>query len=103
MSTRLPVLPSLAPTPPSHAPARRDMLIPTTSAPCSSDDLGWNDVSFHGSTQIGTPHIDTIAEEGVALYNYHIQPVCSPTRATVSSAAELKASKRVSFPEQSSA
>eukprot|EP01045_Picozoa_sp_COSAG04_P027297 COSAG04_NODE_3966_length_2391_cov_1.774869_3_plen_157_part_01 len=48
-----------------------------------SDDLGWNDVSFHGSTQIGTPHIDTIAAEGVALYNYHIQPVCSPTRATI--------------------
>lgn len=48
-----------------------------------SQDLGWNDVSFHGSTQIGTPHIDTIASEGVALYNYHIQPVCSPTRATI--------------------
>ena len=48
-----------------------------------SDDLGWNDVSFHGSTQIGTPNIDEIAEQGVALYNYHSQPVCSPTRATI--------------------
>ena len=48
-----------------------------------SDDLGWNDVSFHGSEQIGTPNIDAIATEGTPLYNYHIQPVCSPTRSTI--------------------
>ena len=48
-----------------------------------SDDLGWNDVSFHGSDQIGTPHIDDIVAGGTALYNYHIQPVCSPTRSTI--------------------
>lgn len=47
-----------------------------------SDDLGFNDVSFHGSSQIGTPHIDAIAADGVSLMNYHVQPVCSPSRAT---------------------
>jgi len=47
-----------------------------------SDDLGFNDVSFHGSTQVPTPNIDAIANNGVKLMNYHVQPVCSPTRAT---------------------
>jgi arylsulfatase A-like enzyme len=45
-------------------------------------DLGFNDVSFHGSEQIGTPNIDAIANDGIKLMNYHVQPVCSPTRAT---------------------
>eukprot|EP00937_MAST-01D_sp_MAST-1D-sp2_P002025 g2025.t1 len=50
-----------------------------------SDDLGFNDVGFHGSTQIPTPHIDAIASEGVILDDYHVQPVCSPTRSTIMS------------------
>eukprot|EP01052_Picozoa_sp_SAG31_P049057 SAG31_NODE_10569_length_1123_cov_1.301758_1_plen_84_part_00 len=41
-------------------------------------------MSFHSSPpQIATPNIDAIAAEGVALYNWHVQPVCSPTRATL--------------------
>lgn len=47
-----------------------------------SDDLGFNDVQFHGSTQIPTPSIDRIAAEGITLNNYHVQPVCTPSRAT---------------------
>jgi arylsulfatase A-like enzyme len=36
----------------------------------------------HGSPQIPTPAIDALAREGVLLANYHVQPVCSPSRAT---------------------
>lgn len=50
-----------------------------------SDDLGFNDVSFHGSPQVPTPNIDAISAEGVTLMDYHVQPVCSPTRATIMS------------------
>ena len=45
-----------------------------------ADDLGWNDVSYHGG-DIPTPAIDRIATEGVELDRFYACPVCSPTRA----------------------
>ena len=48
-----------------------------------ADDLGFNDVSFHGSPQIPPPAIDELAATGLVLDNYHAQPVCTPTRASI--------------------
>jgi arylsulfatase A-like enzyme len=44
-----------------------------------ADDLGWNDVGYHGS-DTKTPTIDRLAKEGVALERYYVYPTCSPTR-----------------------
>lgn len=45
-----------------------------------ADDLGYNDVSYHGS-EIWTPNIDQLAIEGVRLENYYMSPSCGPSRA----------------------
>ena len=47
-----------------------------------ADDLGWNDVGYHGS-EINTPNIDRLAAEGLELDRFYAQPTCSPTRAAL--------------------
>ena len=44
-----------------------------------ADDLGYNDVGFHGS-EIFTPNLDKLANTGVMLENYYVSPSCSPSR-----------------------
>ncbi|QCW99518.1 arylsulfatase [Aggregatimonas sangjinii] len=48
-----------------------------------SDDQGWGDLSINGNSNLNTPNIDAIAENGVTLENFYVQPVCSPTRAEI--------------------
>ena len=49
-----------------------------------ADDLGFADVGYHGCKDIPTPHIDSIAENGVRFLNgYSNGNVCSPTRAAL--------------------
>jgi len=47
-----------------------------------ADDLGWNDVGFHGG-DIDTPSLDKLANEGVRLNRFYTTPICSPTRAAL--------------------
>lgn len=46
-----------------------------------TDDQGWGDLSYNGNTNLQTPHIDSLALNGVSFENFYVQPVCSPTRA----------------------
>ncbi|MEP0369027.1 MAG: sulfatase-like hydrolase/transferase [Cyclobacteriaceae bacterium] len=45
-----------------------------------ADDLGWGDVGYHAS-DIRTPNIDQLAQEGIELNRFYVAPICSPTRA----------------------
>lgn len=46
------------------------------------DDLGYSDLSCYGS-EIPTPNIDAVAEAGLQWTNFHVTPMCSPTRAAL--------------------
>ena len=55
-----------------------------------ADDLGWNDLSFGGGGVGGgtvpTPHIDSIARDGVSFTNgYSAHSTCAPSRAAIMS------------------
>jgi arylsulfatase A-like enzyme len=47
-----------------------------------ADDLGWGDVGWHGG-EIATPNLDKLADSGAKLEQFYVQPVCSPTRASL--------------------
>ena len=61
------------PTAPDGAPNVIVMLV---------DDLGFADVGCYGS-EIDTPEIDALAAGGVRFTNFHVNPMCSPTRASL--------------------
>ena len=46
-----------------------------------TDDQGWGDLSLNGNTNLSTPNIDSIGEEGAVFDRFYVCPVCSPTRA----------------------
>ena len=47
-----------------------------------ADDLGWSDLGCYGG-QIGTPHIDSLARDGLRFAQFYNNAVCGPTRASL--------------------
>jgi arylsulfatase A-like enzyme len=48
-----------------------------------ADDLGYGDLGCFGCTDIPTPHIDSLARDGVRFTSAYAYPTCSPTRASL--------------------
>ncbi len=55
-------------------PARPNIVIVMT------DDQGLGDFSFTGNPVLKTPNFDAFARESVRLTDFHVAPMCTPTR-----------------------
>src|SRR5438034_6789113 len=45
-----------------------------------SDDQGYGDFSIHGNPVLKTPNLDALARQSVRLTDFHVAPMCTPTR-----------------------
>ncbi len=48
-----------------------------------TDDQGIGDLSCHGNPWLKTPNIDAFYNEAVRMTDFHVSPVCTPTRAAI--------------------
>jgi len=48
-----------------------------------ADDQGWGDLSVNGNRDLNTPHIDSLAKEGVSFDRFYVGSLCAPTRAAL--------------------
>lgn len=48
-----------------------------------TDDQGYGDLGCHGNPLIRTPHLDRLHAQSTRLTNFHVDPLCSPTRAAL--------------------
>src|SRR6516165_1438307 len=58
----------------ADAPARPNVLILLT------DDQGYGDLSCHGNPVLKTPNMDRLHGQSVRFTDFHVSPMCSPTR-----------------------
>jgi arylsulfatase A-like enzyme len=45
-----------------------------------SDDQGYGDFSCHGNPVLRTPNLDKLHDQSIRLTDFHVAPMCSPTR-----------------------
>ncbi|MEZ7985009.1 MAG: arylsulfatase [Pseudomonadales bacterium] len=48
-----------------------------------TDDQGYGDIGLHQNPAVQTPHIDQLAQQSTRLTNFHMDPTCSPSRASL--------------------
>ena len=60
-----------------QAPAQPNFVLVFT------DDQGYSDIGVYGSTDIRTPNLDRMANEGIRFSSFYAQPVCGPSRAAL--------------------
>ncbi|MFO0797205.1 MAG: arylsulfatase [Gemmataceae bacterium] len=77
MRYALSILCGLAAASPALAQARPNVLLVIT------DDQGFGDLGAHGNPVVRTPNLDAFTKQSAWLKNFHVSPVCSPTRAAL--------------------
>ena len=66
----------------AHAAKRPNVLI------ILSDDQGYGDVSAHGNPVLKTPQLDKLHGESIRLTDFHVAPMCTPTRGQLMSGCD---------------
>ena len=56
------------------APAKPNVLLVLV------DDQGYGDLSVHGNPVLKTPHMDRLHAESIRFTDFHVAPMCTPTR-----------------------
>src|SRR4029453_17205535 len=67
-------LTTLAPAAEPERPRRPNVVILLT------DDNGYGDLSCHGNPVLKTPNFDRLHDQSVRLTDFHVAPMCTPTR-----------------------
>ncbi|MCA8988043.1 MAG: arylsulfatase [Planctomycetaceae bacterium] len=58
----------------AEKPARPNVILIMT------DDQGYGEFGFNGNPLVSTPAIDALAEQSMRLTDFHVSPMCTPTR-----------------------
>jgi len=58
-----------------------------------SDDQGYGDFSCHGNPILKTPALDKLNGESIRFSNFHVAPLCTPTRGQLMSGMEAMRNK----------
>ena len=59
-----------------------------------TDDQGYGDLSCHGNPVLRTPKLDRLHAESVRLEDFHVAPMCTPTRSQLFDRAGRAAKRR---------
>lgn len=62
------------------------------------DDMGFSDLGAFGG-EIRTPHLDALAQSGLRFTDFHVTPVCAPTRAELLTGVDHHQTGIGNFPE----
>jgi arylsulfatase len=76
------LLPFLAIFPSTLAAEKPNVIIVIT------DDQGYGDLSCHGNPVLKTPNLDRLHAESVRLTDFHVAPMCTPTRGQLMSGVD---------------
>jgi arylsulfatase A-like enzyme len=64
----------------SPAHAKRPRPDPPNVIIVMTDDQGYGDLSAHGNPVLRTPKLDQLASQSIRLTDFHVAPMCTPTR-----------------------
>jgi len=59
-----------------------------------TDDQGYPKVSAHGNPVLQTPNLDSLHRQSLRLTDYHVTPMCTPTREQLPTGIEYRTCRR---------